>query len=92
MSRENKQIEDVIIAEAFIKFRNILSLCTIVGLCVWVSLLAASNRDKDYELYITKKFYDSIYEGNKEIHKLDSITISQMPPVEYLDFLKRNKK
>ena len=71
---------------------NVLALCTIVGLCVWVSLLAGQKRDAEYKLWKYKQYTDSIFKGNEIVHKLYSITISQMPPVEYLDFLKRQGK
>lgn len=69
---------------------NVLALTTIVGLCVWVSLLAASKRDAEYNLWKYKNYSDSINNANIDNHRLDSITISKMPPVEYLDFLKRS--
>lgn len=74
------------------KATNVLALCTIVGLCVWVSLLVGQKRDAEYKLWKYKQYTDSIFKGNERVHKLDSITISQMPPVEYLDFKKRQGK
>lgn len=76
------------------KITSILALCTIVGLSCWVGYLLADNQDKVYtinemEMEINKALYiDSV---NYQNHLIDSITISQMPPVEYLDFLKTKK-
>ena len=73
------------------KITNVLALCTIVGLSCWVGYLLSANDSKARTIEYYKDV-DSVNKANIEIHKLDSITISQMPPVEYLDFLKRNKK
>lgn len=89
MNKENKQIEDVIIAEAIRKLLIALAVLTIIGLIVSVVLLAASKRDAEYNLWKYKNYSDSINNANIENHRLDSITISKMPPVEYLDFLKQ---
>lgn len=95
MSKENKQIEDAIIAEAFIKIRNILALCTIVGLSCWIGYLLSSNESKAYTInqYELKQHRDSLtIEQLFEIDTMQDSVINTMPPVEYLDFLKRNKK
>ena len=73
------------------KITNILALCTIVGLSCWVGYLLSANDSKARAIEYYKDV-DSVNKANIEIHKLDSITISQMPPVEYLDFLKSQKK
>ena len=73
------------------KITNILALCTIVGLSCWIGYLLSANDSKARTIEYYKDV-DSVNKANIEIHKLDSITISQMPPVEYLDFLKHNKK
>ncbi len=73
------------------KITNILALCTIVGLSCWVGYLLSANDSKARAIEYYKDL-DSVNKANIEVHKLDSITISQMPPVEYLDFLKTLKK
>jgi len=73
------------------KITNVLALCTIVGLSCWIGYLLSANESKAR----TIEYYedvDSVNKANIEVHKLDSITISQMPPVEYLDFLKSQNK
>ena len=70
---------------------NILALCTIVGLSCWVGYLLSANESKARTIEYYKDV-DSVNKANIEIHKLDSITISQIPPVEFLDFLKSQKK
>jgi hypothetical protein len=67
---------------------NVLALCTIVGLSCWVGYLLAENERIAFENSLLKDV-DSVNVANDSIHKLDSITISKMPPVEYLDFLKQ---
>ena len=61
---------------------NVLALCTIVGLCVWVSLLAASKRDAEYKLFIYKQYSDSINNANIENHIKDSIRNEHCPEVK----------
>jgi len=73
------------------KITNVLALCTIVGLSCWIGYLLSANDSKARTIEYYKDV-DSVNKANIEIHKLDSITISQMPPVEYLDFLKSQKK
>jgi hypothetical protein len=73
------------------KITNILALCTIVGLSCWVGYLLSANDSKARAIEYYKDV-DSVNKANIEVHKLDSITISQMPPVEYLDFLKSQNK
>ena len=69
---------------------NVLALCTIVGLSCWIGYLLSANDSKARTIEYYKDV-DSVNKANIEIHKLDSITISQMPPVEVLDFLKTLK-
>jgi len=73
------------------KITSIAALCTIVGLSCWIGYLLSANESKARTIDYYKDV-DSVNKANIEIHKLDSITISQMPPVEYLDFLKTLKK
>lgn len=61
---------------------NVLALCTIVGLSCWVSLLAASKRDAEYELFIYKQHSDSINNANIENHIKDSIRNEFCPEVK----------
>lgn len=62
---------------------NVLALTTIVLLCVCVSLLAASKRDAEYNLWKYKNYSDSINNANIENHRIDSIKISKMPPITF---------
>ena len=71
---------------------NILALCTIVGLSAWIGYLLSLNEQKAITIEMYERSIDSANIINTSVHERDSITISQMPPVEYLDFLKRNKK
>jgi len=71
---------------------NILALCTIVGLSAWIGYLLSLNEQKAITIEMYERSIDSDNIINTSVHERDSITISQMPPVEYLDFLKRNKK
>ena len=58
-----------------------------------ISMKVIENRDRSIvELKAMHKNDSTINAVNLSNHIKDSITISQMPPVEYLDFLKRNKK
>jgi hypothetical protein len=66
---------------------NVLALCTIVGLSCSVGYLLAENERIAFENSLLKDV-DSVNVANEETHRIDSITISKMPPVEYLDFLK----
>jgi hypothetical protein len=92
MSRENKQIEDVIIAEAFIKVRNILALFTIVGLSCWIGYLLSANESKAYTInqYELKKHRDSLtIEQLFEIDEMQDSVIETMPPVELINFINK---
>jgi hypothetical protein len=74
---------------------NVLALCTIVGLSCWIGYLLSANDSKarTIEWYEKEHIKDAeINSINLSNHEKDSITISQMPPVEYLDFLKRQAK
>jgi len=71
---------------------KILALCTIVGLSAWIGYLLSLNEQKAITIEMYERSIDSANIINTSVHERDSITISQMPPVEYLDFLKRNKK
>jgi hypothetical protein len=74
---------------------NVLALCTIVGLSCWIGYLLSANDSKarTIEWYEKEHIKDAeINSINLSNHEKDSITISQMPPVEYLDFLKRQGK
>jgi hypothetical protein len=71
---------------------NVLALCTIVGLSCWIGYLLSANESKAITIEMYERSIDSANIINTSVHERDSITISQMPPVEYLDFLKRNKK
>ncbi len=58
-----------------------------------ISMKVIENRDSTIiDLKAEHKKDSTINAVNLSNHVKDSITISQMPPVEYLDFLKRNKK
>ena len=61
---------------------NVLALCTIVGLSCWVSLLAASKRDAEYELFIYKQHSDSINSINYKNHLIDSARNQNCPEVK----------
>ena len=74
------------------QLKNVLALCTIVGLSAWIGYLLSLNEQKAITIEMYDKYIDSCNVINTSVHEADSITISQMPPVEYLDFLKRNKK
>jgi len=74
------------------QLKNILALCTIVGLSCWIGYLLSANESKAITIEMYEREIDSANIINTSVHERDSITISQMPPVEYLDFLKRNKK
>lgn len=67
---------------------NVLALCTIVGLSCWIGYLLSANQQKAITIEIYEREIDSANSINQSVHEADSITISQMPPVEYLDFLK----
>lgn len=74
---------------------NVLALCTIVGLSCWIGYLLSANDSKarTIEWYEKEHIKDAeINSINLSNHEKDSITISQMPPVEYLDFLKGQSK
>lgn len=74
---------------------NVLALCTIVGLSCWIGYLLSANDSKarTIEWYEKEHIKDAeINSINLSNHEKDSITISQMPPVEYLDFLKGQAK
>jgi hypothetical protein len=73
-----------------IKIRNVLALCIIVGLSCWIGYLLSLNEQKAITIEMYEKEIDSANIINQSVHERDSITISQMPPVEYLDFLKRS--
>lgn len=73
----------------------VLALCTIVGLSCWIGYLLSANDSKarTIEWYEKEHIKDAeINSINLSNHEKDSITISQMPPVEYLDFLKGQSK
>lgn len=74
---------------------NVLALCTIVGLSCWIGYLLSANESKAYTIndYELKHYRDSIYiDALLDVDvKQDSI-IDTMPPVEYLDFKKRQGK
>jgi hypothetical protein len=92
MSRENKQIEDTIIAEAFIKVRNTLALLTIVGLSCWIGYLLSANESKAYTInqYELKKHRDSLtIEQLFEIDLMQDSVINSMPPVELINFINK---
>jgi hypothetical protein len=58
-----------------------------------ISIKVIDNKDKAIQRLVKMHKEDSTINAiNLSNHIKDSITISQMPPVEYLDFLKRNKK
>jgi len=58
-----------------------------------ISMKVIENRDRSIiDLKSEHKKDSTINAVNLSNHLKDSITISQMPPVEYLDFLKRNEK
>jgi hypothetical protein len=58
-----------------------------------ISMKVIENRDKTIIDLKAMHVNDSTINAvNYSNHVKDSITISQMPAVEYLDFLKRNKK
>jgi len=58
-----------------------------------ISMKVIENRDKTIiDLKAEHKQDSTINAVNLSNHVKDSITISQMPPVEYLDFLKMQKK
>lgn len=74
---------------------NVLALFTIVGLSCWIGYLLSANDSKarTIEWYEKEHIKDAeINAVNYNNHLIDSITISQMPPVEYLDFKKRQGK
>jgi len=71
---------------------KVLALCTIVGLSCWIGYLLSANESKAITIEMYEREIDSANIINTSIHERDSITISQMPPVEYLDFLKSQKK
>lgn len=75
-----------------IKIRNVLALCTIVGISCWIGYLLSANQQKAITIEMYEREIDSANVINQSVHERDSITISQMPPVEYLDFLKTIKK
>ena len=64
------------------KITNVLALCTIVGLCVWVSLLAVGKKDAEYKLWEYKNYSDSINNANIENHIKDSIRNQFCPEVK----------
>lgn len=72
------------------KLTNVLALCTIVGLSCWIGYLLSANESQARTIDYYQDV-DSVNKVNYNNHIIDSITISQMPPVEYLDFLKRRK-
>ena len=77
------------------KLTNILALFTIVGLSCWIGYLLSANESKAYTInqYELKKHRDSLtIEELFDIDTMQDSIINTMPPVEYLDFLKRNKK
>jgi hypothetical protein len=77
------------------QIKNTLALFTIVGLSCWIGYLLSANENKAYTInqYELKKHRDSLtIEQLFEIDAMQDSVINIMPPIEYLDFLKRNKK
>jgi hypothetical protein len=89
------QLEDMIIKETLkAVFNWIVLILFVLALC-WIGYLLSANDSKarTIEWYEKEHIKDAeINSINLSNHEKDSITISQMPPVEYLDFLKRQGK
>lgn len=72
----------------------ILSGVALAGIVVSSYLLIDNKNQKESIKLLEehKSLSDTLLILYRKAHKLDSITISQMPPVEYLDFKKRQGK
>jgi len=90
--KKPKQLEDMIIKELLIAaLKWIVLILFVLALC-WIGYLLSANQQKAITIEMYEKEIDSANIINQSVHERDSITISQMPPVEYLDFLKTIKK
>lgn len=88
--KKPNQLEDMIIKELLIAaLKWIVLILFVLALC-WIGYLLSANQQKAITIEMYEKEIDSANIINQSVHERDSITISKMPPVEYLDFLKRS--